>query len=450
MNNLSLPHDWEARPYQKPLFQYMLKGGMRKKRANMIWHRRAGKDSVCLQIGAIATQERVGTYWHMLPTLQQARRVIWDGIDKLGRRMIYQAFPKELIASVNNSEMKIVFKNGSIWQCVGSDNYDSLVGTNPVGLIMSEYSIADPQAWEYLRPILLENDGWALFIYTPRGKTHGHKLFQMSEENPNWFSQKLTINDTGVMTDANVEAEIAAGMSREKAMQEFYCSFDIGQEGAYYTEELAVCESSGRRGNYPWDPRKLVSTWWDIGFRDHTSIIFTQEAPSGAPRIIDHMAQRNRGMPEWIRIVNGQEYDYDRHNGPHDIETHEWGSGATRTEMAHELGFDFEAVPKVSIDQGIEASRAMLRIAEFNQDTTENLWDNLSEYHREYNQKKQIFKDKPDHDHTSHDADAFRYLSVGWNARTTGKILTRDSTTGGYTPNIRIKRAYGSNRRSRA
>ena len=97
--------------------------------------------------------------------------------------MIDQAFPKEMRQvenPINNSDMQIRMRNGSIYQVVGSDNYDSLVGTNPVGVIFSEFAVADPKAWDYIRPILAENGGWALFIYTPRGKNHGKKLFDMA------------------------------------------------------------------------------------------------------------------------------------------------------------------------------------------------------------------------------------------------------------------------------
>lgn len=447
MAAITLPNEWQAREYQTPLFEYMLSGGtMDKKRADCVWHRRAGKDSCSLQLAAVATQMRVGTYWHMLPSLQQGRRVIWDGIDRDGRRMIDQAFPKQLRKSMNNSEMKIQMKNGSVWQVVGSDNYDSLVGTNPVGIIMSEYSIGDPSSFEYFRPILLENDGFAVFIYTPRGKTHGFTLHNMASNNPGWFSQVLTVDDTKIMSREDVENEILAGMSREKAMQEFYCSFDIGMEGAYYTEEIAYARANGRVGDFPWDPDKPVHTWWDIGYRDNTSVLYTQVNDAGNPRIIDHDTRRNIGLPDWVKILRTKPYDYSAHYPPHDIDHHEWGTGQTRTERADRLQFTFEdAVEDIGLANGIDACRAMIRRAEFNEPLVGGFLDNLGYYHREYNNRTGIFKDTPNHDHSSHDADVMRYLSVGWQETKTGRILTQDAD-GHYRPNIRVKRACGPNR----
>jgi hypothetical protein len=168
-----LPYRWQARRYQLRLIHYLAKGG---KRAVVVWHRRAGKDSVALNWIAQAAVQRTGTYWHMLPEARQGRKVVWDGIDRRGRRMIDQAFPPELReGKPNDTEMRLRLRGGSVFQVVGSDNYDALVGSNPVGVVFSEYSLARPAAWEYLRPILAENGGWAVFIFTPRGQTTGRR-----------------------------------------------------------------------------------------------------------------------------------------------------------------------------------------------------------------------------------------------------------------------------------
>jgi hypothetical protein len=356
--------------------------------------------------------------------------------------MIDQAFPPEIrLGKPNESNMKIELANGSVWQVVGSDNFDSLVGSNPIGIIFSEYSIADPLAWEYFRPILRENDGFAVFIYTPRGKTHGYTLHQMAQNHPKWFSSLLTVDDTGVMTHEDVEDEISQGMSREKALQEFYCSFDIGMEGAFYTEELQFAEDQGHIGEYPWNPNKPVDTWWDIGIRDNTSIIFTQDHPSGVPIIIDHVSARNKGLPDWNREINSLPYNYRNHNGPHDLEVRDWTTQATRLDVAANLGLHFDLVAKIAVQDGIDMARAMIRRCYWDKDKTQSLRDNLAYYHREWDDKRNIFKDKPEHDHSSHDADAFRYLSVGWENNLQGRILIKDAN-GKFRPNIRVKRAY--------
>jgi len=423
MVDIVLPNEWTARHYQADLFDYMFDGSPdgRKKRAVCIWHRRAGKDSFSLNFAAVMAHQRVGTYWHMLPTLQQGRRVVWDGIDKFGRRMIDQAFPKAIRASTNNSEMKIELKNGSIWQVVGSDNYDSLVGTNPVGVVFSEFSIADPAAWDYLRPILAENDGWAIFIYTPRGKNHGWRLYEMAKKNPGWYCTLLTIEDTykdaekteHVIPKEVYQAELDAGMDPLLAMQEFYCSFDAGLQGAYYTTQLNNAEREGRIGDFPWIPDKPVSTVWDLGIGDDNFIIFFQEDGPWC-RIIDVMRGSGKSMEEWIRDIDRMKYVYDMHWAPHDIESREYTTGKTRKEYAASLGIHFDVTPKVSLEDGISAARVFFNRVRINESTCEDLIDALQSYRREYDQKRGVFKERPLHDWASHGADAFRYLALAW------------------------------------
>jgi hypothetical protein len=148
MPEIFLPNEFTPRPYQNDLMSYFDHGGLR---AACVWHRRSGKDMTMLHQAAKMAMQRVGGYYHMLPEFSQARKVIWDAIDIDGNRMIDQAFPHEIRADTHIADMKITFHGGSYWQLVGSDRYDALMGTNPVGVTFSEYSIADPTAWDYIQ-----------------------------------------------------------------------------------------------------------------------------------------------------------------------------------------------------------------------------------------------------------------------------------------------------------
>ena len=99
--------------------------------------------------------------------------------------------------------------------------------------------------------------------------------------------------------------------------------------------------------NIPHDPMRQVQTWWDIGFRDATSIIFTQRGDDGKPIVIDYAEGRNKALDQWIRDVRSLPYDYDEHNGPHDLENTDFTTGKTRREFADALGFSFEIVAKL-------------------------------------------------------------------------------------------------------
>ena len=211
------------------------------------WHRRAGKDVFSMDFTRERMLERVGVYWHLFPFHTQARRAIWKGIDaRTGERFIDRAFPPAMRKSENDTEMSITLKNGAVWQMLGSDNYDRAIGANPCGLAFSEWALCNPAAWDYLRPILVENKGWAAFITTFRGRNHAWRMYQTVKDLPNWFCSLRTIKDTHkhdgtpIITDADVAREIREGMSNQLARQEFYCDPDAATDGAIFARQSNI------------------------------------------------------------------------------------------------------------------------------------------------------------------------------------------------------------------
>ena len=233
---VTLPHKWRPREYQFDAWEAMETGT---KRAALVWHRRAGKDLFAINFAATKAFERVGLYWHILPTYNQGRKVVWEGRTRDGRAFL-DHFPgsgnigeNQPIVRKRDDQMSLWFRNGSVYQVVGAEEPDRLVGSNPIGIIFSEWSVMPPRVWEYLRPILAENGGWVIFIYTPRGRNHGYRTFKMAQETKGWFSQKLTVEDTEAVTQEAIEDERAAGMPEELVQQEFYC---FGGDTLIYTE----------------------------------------------------------------------------------------------------------------------------------------------------------------------------------------------------------------------
>jgi phage terminase large subunit len=409
MTEVKLPHNFEPRDYQMPLWSYLENGG---KRAVAIWHRRAGKDLTALNFCVTSMIERPGLYWHLLPTYNQGRKIVWDGMDKTGRPFL-DAFPKELIkGNPNNTDMKLELLNGSMYQVVGTDWVDRLVGANPVGCIFSEYSLQDPRAWDLIRPILLENGGWALFVYTPRGKNHGYKLMQMAKANPKlWFSEMLTINDTGVITQEQINDERQSGMSEELIQQEFYCSFEAGIPGAYFSVQGVTAKNAGRFGRVPIHSDVPVDTYWDLGMDDSMSIWFAQDIGREI-HLIDYLEGAGEGLPYYAKELARKGYLYGRHFAPHDIKVRELGSGKSRRESARNLGIDFIPVKKIKYkEDAINAARNIFAMCWFDSVRCARGIDALENYKKEYDDKKKVFMATPVHDWAAHGADAFMTLA---------------------------------------
>lgn len=404
-----LPNQWRPRDYQLPLWRYLSAGG---KRAVAVWHRRAGKDSTALNFTAVSAHRRIGTYWHMLPMATQGRKVVWDGIDRSGRRVVDQVFPKPLRKATNKQEMKIELKCGSIWQVVGSDNYNALIGANPIGVVFSEYAVADPAAWDYIRPILAENGGWALFIYTPRGRNHGAGLYDLARERESWFADLLTVDNTDAIPVTAIDEEREAGMSDEIVQQEFYCSFDAPLVGAYYSRLIAEAEADGRIGNVPYEPQYPVHTAWDLGIGDSTAVWFFQQIGREV-RLIDHYEASGVGLDHFAKTLKDKPYVYGDHLAPHDVEVRELGTGRSRRETLAGLGIKIRVVPRLGLDDGINAVRLILPRCWIDAAKCKRGFDALRQYRREWDSALKVFKDRPLHDWASHSADAFRYLAVG-------------------------------------
>jgi hypothetical protein len=356
---------------------------------------------------------------YCLPTFRQARLVIFESITNDSMRFL-DFIPKEVIKSINSQELKVALTNGSIIQFIGSDSYDtSLVGTNPRMVIMSEYALADPRAYHFIRPILNANGGTMIILSTPRGKNSLWDLYQIASNNPNeWFCSKLTLEDTQHISWEEIQKEIASGeISEDLAMQEYFCSFDQGVEGAYYAKYIDKMRINGQISQIPWEASARVSTAWDIGVRDSTSIIWFQKIGQTV-RIIDYYEKSKEGLEHYIQVINNKPYTYDKHWAPHDIAVKEFGSGLTRLEKARQLGLKFEsrdsgtssALPNISIADGIEACRSAFSKIWIDEQRCAPLIKALENYRQEFDSKRKVYRDRPLHDNNSHAADAFRYL----------------------------------------
>jgi hypothetical protein len=410
---IRLPYQFKPRSYQKGLF-YAIRQ-RRFTRAVAVWHRRAGKDKTLVNLISAMAHVRVGAYYYFFPSYAQGRKILWDGIDRDGFPFMGH-IPKELRQSTNNTEMKIKLRNGSLIQVVGSDNIDTIVGTNPVGCVFSEYALQDPRGWDFVRPILRENQGWAAFNYTPRGHNHGYDLYRMARSNPDWFCEVLTITDTGVMAEADVQAERAAGMDEELILQEFYCSFDAAIPGAYYAAVLRQARSEGRIGDVPIDRSLRVWTFWDLGMDDSTAIWFVQFAGREC-RAVDYYEYAGEGLEHYFGVLDKKAEEhgwmYGGHVAPHDIQVRELGTGKSRWETAASKGVRFQVSPKIESQMdGIEAVRRVFPKCWFDETRCGPGLDALANYRAEWDDKHRVARLRPLHDWSSHGSKAFETFAV--------------------------------------
>jgi len=431
MAEIYLPRFYTPRPYQLDIFNAYFKQG--KKRFVNVWHRRAGKDQTWIHLAIIAAQMKVGTYLHTLPTIAQAKKVVWRNIDEQGHTL-FDYIPKQLLAGTPNStELFVKFKNGSILQFAGADNFDSLRGTNPVHITFSEYSFQHPMAWDILNPILVRNKGTAAFIFTPNGQNHAHTLYNNNIDNEEYHISNLTVDDTRdnagnyVVSPDDIQKMRDAGSSEEFIQREFYCSFNAFQGGNYFAAEYNDALTEGRILDFSIDVSYPVNTYWDIGL-DTTAIWLIQSTPQGY-KAIAYYEYNNVPYSHYVNWLEDfrktHKIVYSRHYAPHDAMHREKFSGESYMERAARLGINYEYVPRVThkID-AIEATRSVFNQVTFHKTLCKHGLLALQSYHAEYNERLKVFSRDPCHDWASHGSDSFMQFAQSYKTESiTNRVL---------------------------
>lgn len=388
-----------------------------------------GKDEVALHSRAMMAMSRVGNYWHMLPKQEQARKALWESVNpRTGRVRWKDAFPEEIIQHVDNQAMRLTFKNNSSWQLLGSDNYQTLVGTTPVDIVNSEAALSDPSAFAFFRPILLENKGTSLHISSTRGRNHFYNMFRAYEKVEDAFCERLSAEDTDVFTAAQLAEERAMyidlyGSTQGNALfeQEYLSSWDAANIGAVFGHECAQLRKDGRALPLTYDPRYPVNTSWDLGVGDTNVILFWQDV-GNISRLIDWYASSDTGIEHYAEVLAQKRYFYHRHVGPHDIANREWGNnGATRIATAKKLGINFDRMPNISKADSIAAAARLLRTMQINvsdlitldpYDDCSFVLDAFEQYSFKYDKEKRVMSKVATHDWTSHYNDALMSYAV--------------------------------------
>lgn len=362
----------------------------------------------------------------------QARKAIWEAVNPhSGKKRIDEAFPKELRTRTDQTTMTIEFKAGSVWRVVGLDNPDSLVGAPPAGIVFSEFALSNPAPYAYLAPIINENGGWMDIITTPRGNNHVAKMYREHINDPEWFVQRLTIDDTNVISHDQVEKDrktYSALFGKEAAdaliQQEYWCSFEAAILGAYYGKEMAEAEQRGRiLQELEAEPGVPVHTAWDLGVDDAMSIWFFQ-AVAGRILILDYYEAHGYGIAHYAAEVKKRRdnngWDKGTDYVPHDARQREMGSSGhdgrakQRLEVMIECGMKPKVVMPHTVADGISAARQILPRCIWHGPKCDDGLEALREYQTEWDDDLKVFKKTPLHNWASHAADSWRYLAIAY------------------------------------
>ena len=380
-----------------------------------VCHRRFGKTVMAVnwllrEILSCRHPRAQGAY--IAPTYSAAKRIAWVML-----RDYAGAIPG---VRFNEAELRCDLPDGKRIWLLGAEAPDSLRGLRLDAAVLDEYADMNARLYpEIIRPALSDfGTGKCLWIGTPRGENqfkeiYEHAVSRVEAGDGEWYAMRFPASETGVLEQKELDAARAT-MDESQYLQEFEVSWSAALVGSFFAAALDRIETANQVGRVPWEPNLPVFTSWDLGIADSTAVWFGQQL-RGEPgvRIIDFYESSGEGLHHYIKELQGRPYTYGKHYFPHDVMVRELGSGSSRYEILMGLGIRPTVVAKLSVQDGIEAIRGLLPRCYFDRVSCSAGLKALRHYHRQYSDRTGDWKNRPNHDWSSHAVDSFRYLAVG-------------------------------------
>ena len=377
--------------------------------AVIVAHRRFGKTVAAINDlirTALTTERKNVRVAYIAPYYRQAKAIAWDYLLE---------YTKDIEGvEYNVAELRADFPNGARFRLFGADNYDAMRGLYFDSVVLDEPADFPSNAWPtVIRPSLADRKGKATFIGTPKGKNEFWEIYNNAQKNKNWFCAMYKADETDILDKKELE-EAKETMGEDRYAQEFLCSFEAAIQGAYYAVEMKKAKTDKRITSVPYDPSVSVIVSYDLVIGDSTALWFAQFVGQEI-HLIDYYENSGVGLDHYAKVLSDKGYHYEAHIMPHDVKVKELGTGKSRLETLENLGIrNIEIAPKLGIDDGVQAARSMLNRCWFDEEKCERGIEALLQYRREFDEKLKSWRGRPLHDWTSHGADSFRYLAVGY------------------------------------
>lgn len=372
----------------------------------LVCHRRAGKTvalvNELLERGML-TKKPHARFSYVAPFYSQAKAVAFDYLMR---------YSEPYRKKHNVAELQVELINGTRVKLYGGDNPDALRGLYHDGVGVDEPAQLKPRLWrEVIRPSLADREGWAVFTGTPAGKNEFYDIWEKAENNPSWYRMMLKASESGILPKEELD-EARESMDEDDYAQEFECSFEAAIRGSYYGK--SINQMGERLTTVPYDPTLPVHVAFDIGWRDDTTLWFWQSIGQREHHVIDAYSSSGLEVADYCIHMRSKPYHYGSIWLPHDAFAKTMQTGKSTFEEFVNCGVRAQRVPEISVQQGINAARGMIRSPSVYIDEV-NCADGLEalrQYQREWDEKKQTFRENPRHDWASHYADSFRYMAV--------------------------------------
>lgn len=257
------------------------------------------------------------------------------------------------------------------------------------------------EIWVTFNPYDELDDTYQRFVVAPPPDSYVVKVNYL--QNP-WFPEELL-----------KEAEYMKSQDEELYKHIWLGECLSNKEGAYYAQQIKQLDEQGHVTSVNIESHLPVNTYWDLGVSDSTAIWFVQTFQNEI-RVIDYYENHSEGLNHYINYLQDwrdkHQCTFGQHFAPHDIRVREMTTGKSRLEVARKMGINFQVVPQMPLQDGIQAARNILPRCWFDLNRCKLGLRALRNYRREWDEVKNVFKKQPLHDWSSHGADAWRYFAV--------------------------------------
>lgn len=334
-------------------------------------------------------------------------QLLADQIERLGLQEAFE-IQKNQILGANGSRFIFEGLRSNITKIKSMEGIDIVWAEEAESISKTSWQTLIPtirkpgsEIWVSFNPYDELDETYQRFVVAPPPETYS--VLINYHQNP-WFPPEL-------QKEADYMKQQDEGLYRHIWLGECLSN----KEGAYYAQQLKQLDEQGHVTSVNIEANLPVNTYWDLGVSDSTAIWFVQVF-NNEIRIVDYYENHSEGLNHYINYLQDwrtkHQCSFGQHYAPHDIRVRELTTGKSRLEVARKMGINFQVVPQMPIQDGIQAARNILPRCWFDLDRCKLGLRALRNYRREWDEVKNVFKKQPLHDWTSHGADAFRYFAV--------------------------------------
>src|SRR5690606_35014847 len=189
--------------------------------------------------------------------------------------------------------------------------------------------------------------------------------------------------------------------------------------GAYYAQALAEAKLQGRIGNLSADPLMTLRAYWDIGgtgAKADACAIWIVQFVGREVRILRYYEAVGQPLATHVEWLRRNGYGSALCILPHDGAAHDKVYQTSYESALRAAGFEVRVLPNMGAGAAmtrIEAGRRVFPSCWFDERGTEAGRDALGWYHERRDESRNIGLG-PDHDWSSHGADAFGLMAVDY------------------------------------